>query len=78
MIPPLLALGVVAGLFPRGWLVLVVASIVWPMLLVGAAADPSFSLVVGGTFVAAANVVVGFVVGRAVRITLWRSIFHLS
>lgn len=78
MIPPLLALGVVAGFFPRGWLVIVVVSIVWPMLLLIAGTDPSFSLVVGGSLLAAVNVIVGFVVGRAVRIALWRSVFHLS
>ncbi len=66
VIPVLLAVGVIAGLFGRRGLRFVVgAALVWPVALVATGVGLDVGLLAGGAALAAVNAAVGVVISQA-------------
>jgi hypothetical protein len=63
----LLVFGLVAGLFPRGWLFILVAAIGWPLLLLASEIDSGLDFVVAASVLGAANAAVGTLGGFGLR-----------
>ena len=70
MIPTLLVLGAIAGLFRRGWLVIPVAAVGWPIILILGDVDSGVSFFLGAAVVGALNTTAGGAVGAAVRFVI--------
>ena len=72
MIPILLAVGFVAGLFQRGWLFIPVAAVGWPIALILTDVDSGVGFFLAAALVGALNATVGVAVGAGIRSLIGR------
>ena len=72
VIPTLLVVGAVAGLFRRGWLFVPVAAVGWPTILILGDVDSGVSFFIGAAAVGALNAAAGVAVGAGIRFVVRR------
>ena len=68
MVPTLLAVGFVAGLFPRGWFFIPVAAVGWPIALILTDVDSGVGFSMTAALVGAMNATVGVAEGAGIRV----------
>jgi hypothetical protein len=69
VIPPLITVGLVAGLFPRrGWTAIPVTGALWSVILLATGVDSGTQFAILAALLGMANTTVGFVVALPVRL----------